>query len=63
MSKGLGRSQKVGDVWEMFEMQKVALQKQESKENSLIKKYKQHQYFPNFEKNLLVNITKGAIFS
>ena len=33
------------------------------KKNSLIKKYKQHQHFPNFEKNLLVNITKGVIFS
>ena len=43
--------------------QKVVLQNQESKLNSLIKKYKQHQHFPNFEKNLLVNITKGVIFS
>ena len=52
-----GKDHKRWGVWEMFEMQKVTLRMQEYRENSLI-----HQYFLNFEKNLLVNITKGALF-
>ena len=54
----------------MFEMENVALQKRIQNTKQYYKqKYKQYQYFSNFEKitytslNLLVNITKGAIFS
>ena len=52
----------------MFEVQKVALQKQEWNENSLIKKIQIISTFSKFYKdstslNLLVNITKGAVFS
>lgn len=48
-------SQNMAGMWELFEMQKLALRKQESKEISLRKKYKQHQHFLNFERNLYIS--------
>ena len=58
------RLQKVWGVWEMFEMQKIALRKQEWKE--LINKKSMNNikfWKDNISLILLINITKGAIFS
>ena len=60
--KNAERSQKwesVGNLWNA----KSCFANARVKREFINKKYKQYQQFTNFEKNLLINITEGPIFS
>ena len=50
-----GKITKGGGVWEIFEMQKVALWKQGKKENSLIKKKQKTKTILTFSKFWILN--------